>query len=252
VIVVTALDAAGNERTVELPVTVDTTPPSIAMSAPGDGTVTSSDSVWVAGSTDVDQVSQVTVTVNGVAAALDAEGGFGTEVDLVEGTNLILVEAVDEAGNAVEVTRTVVRDSAAPFLDFDLPDAKLTDAGVHEVTSDRFKVTGFGELGTTVLVEGIAVDLDPETGFFSIELDIRSLEGQPPTVTVVAVDGAGNTSEETVSVKKVSEEEETSVSGAMGAAILVIGILLVLVAIYMLMRARAAPAEHGEEEVMDR
>jgi hypothetical protein len=250
---VVAMDAAGNRRTVEVPITVDTAPPSLTIASPADGAITSGDKASVSGTTSVDGASLVSVTVNGVAVQVGQDGSFGTEVDLMEGSNLVVVRAVDEAGNVLEAKRTVVRDSMAPFLDFDIPDAKLTVSGIHQVTTSRFMVTGFGELGTTVWVNGIAVDMDPETGFFSVQLDTRDAEGPTLDINILAVDGAGNTSEGTATVKKVAAEEDTDDVGSMGWVILVIGLLLVLVGIYLLVRYRSAPVDDDEgPEVMDR
>ena len=252
VIQVKAVDDAGNVRMVEIPIVVDTTPPSLDVIVPSNGFRTPSATVTISGTVSVGEVTEVTVTVNGDTVTIGPDGSFATEVDIIEGSNLIVVMATDGAGNQREIKRTVVRDSMAPFLDFDLPDAKMKVSGIHEVTTDKFMVTGFGELGTTVWVNGVAVDMDPETGFFSIELNIKDGEGPPFTVTLLAMDEAGNTSEDTATVKKVAAEEDSGDVGALGWAVLVIGLLLVLVGIYLLARYRSNPSSDGDEEVMDR
>ncbi len=91
----------------------DTTPPGLALSGPAQGASQIASQVPVGGS--VSDVSGVaSLTINGVPLPLTATGGFSTALPLVLGPNTITVRAIDGAGNASEITRTVTRTGLPP------------------------------------------------------------------------------------------------------------------------------------------
>ena len=91
----------------------DATPPGLALSGPAQGLSQIASQVPVGGS--VSDVSGIaSLTVNGVPLPLTATGGFSTSLPLLLGANAITVRAVDGAGNAAEVTRTVTRTGIPP------------------------------------------------------------------------------------------------------------------------------------------
>jgi hypothetical protein len=83
-------------------VTLDTQAPSLSVTQPTEGFLTSADSVEVSGTVSDD--TDVEVTANGVPLAVNA-GSFSGKVPLVDGTNVITVTATDAATNASYVIR---------------------------------------------------------------------------------------------------------------------------------------------------
>jgi flagellar hook assembly protein FlgD len=96
-------DQVGNETAVERRVFLKLQPPPISLSTVQEGLEVHEPSLLVAGQTEVGAV----VRVNGQEVAVDTQGGFQNVVNLVEGLNLVRVEAIDLAGNASVTTRSV-------------------------------------------------------------------------------------------------------------------------------------------------
>lgn len=99
--------------------TVDTVPPTLNVTSPADGLVTSSTALNVAGMTNDATSSPVTVTIklNGVdqgSVTVGSDGTFSKSITLAEGGNTIEVTAMDAAGKSSSVTRTVTLDTSSP------------------------------------------------------------------------------------------------------------------------------------------
>lgn len=116
-------DAAGNVRSANLVITLDTQPPSLTVTAPGDGERLTQETVRVTGTAE----PGATVTVGGGAVPVDGAGSFSVDYPLVRGENRIVVEARDAAGNMASVARTVTREggggagvTGVPFIDDNL------------------------------------------------------------------------------------------------------------------------------------
>lgn len=112
-----ASDHDGNAAApVQSALKVDTVPPTLTLTGPADGLATNQAAVQVAGVTNDATSSPVTVTVNGAAAAVGADGTFSAQVELTEGENTITVVATDSAGKSSTITRTVTLDTVAPVI----------------------------------------------------------------------------------------------------------------------------------------
>jgi len=119
--VVDQYDRPGVSDTVS--VIVDTTAPALVITAPADGSMGNSPSISVAGQIDDQQVTSVTVVVNGFSVQTTPHSGsFSTQVTLSEGWNDITARATDIAGN------TGVSDTTTALLD--------TQAEIDEVGHD--------------------------------------------------------------------------------------------------------------------
>ena len=97
-----ATDAVGNTNQTLMNVELDTTPPSLTIVGPADGSNVSEPSATVHGTTD----AEATVWVNGVLAS-NGTADWAATVVLAEGQNTIVVMAEDELGNGVMQTLTV-------------------------------------------------------------------------------------------------------------------------------------------------
>ncbi|MBU4488531.1 MAG: putative Ig domain-containing protein [Candidatus Omnitrophica bacterium] len=105
----------GSYPPVTVTVTVDTRPPIVITDALFDKMAISDNPVTVSGACSDN--SSVTITVNGIEAAL-SNGKFSVEgIILQEGDNLITITATDEAGNVSEKTYHVAYKSSSPSED---------------------------------------------------------------------------------------------------------------------------------------
>ncbi len=101
-IVIEAVDPVGNTNQITVDVVLDTTPPSLTITAPMDGSNVSEPSVLVQGTTD----AGATVRVNGVVAS-NGSANWSATVVLSEGVNIVVVTAEDEVANSVMRTVSV-------------------------------------------------------------------------------------------------------------------------------------------------
>jgi hypothetical protein len=164
ILTVTAANAAGHVNTATINVVRDLTPPHLAIAYPQDGTTVFDPAITVSGMVNdivagTVNASQASVTVNGQAATV-ANRSFVASAALVQGSNLIMVQAKDVSGNTAQATVTVTLQAAtvprvalvagggqagvigmplgAPLV------AALVDASGHPVAGQKlfFKVRG--------------------------------------------------------------------------------------------------------------
>lgn len=203
-ITVRAVDAASNVATVTRSVTVDTTAPALYVTSP-DYDLTTVAAVTVSGTTE----PGASVTVDGTPVTVDAGGTFGTSLTLTEGSNTITVVATDAAGHSTMITISVTLDTTAPALSVIAP---LTGA---ILASNAMTVSGTTEPGATVTVNGNVASVST-AGAWSLQL---ALADGAPTITVRAVDAAGNSATLTrsVTIDTHAPTTEVSVTGTLGA-----------------------------------
>jgi hypothetical protein len=114
---ITATDNDGNTSAAKTSTfTVDTVPPTLSITAPADKLITNKSTVTVTGKTDDVTSKPVTVTINGTAVTVEADGTFSKDVTLVNGSNTITIIAKDKASKTTTVVRTVTLDTAAPVI----------------------------------------------------------------------------------------------------------------------------------------
>lgn len=120
--------------------TVDTVPPTLNVTAPADGLITSSTALNVAGMTNDATSSPVTVTIklNGNdqgSVTVGSDGAFSKSVTLAEGDNTIEVTATDAAGKSSSVSRSVTLDTSVPQVVSASITPNPVDAGATMVIS---------------------------------------------------------------------------------------------------------------------
>lgn len=101
--------------------TVDTIPPTLNVTSPTEGFITSVAAITVSGTTNDATSSPVTVKVslNGAdqgAVSVGGDGAFSKPINLAEGENVIVVTATDSAGKSSSVTRNVTLDTSVPQI----------------------------------------------------------------------------------------------------------------------------------------
>ena len=101
--------------------TVDTVPPTLNITAPTEGLITSSATLVVSGQTNDATSSPVTVTVklndaDQGAVTVGGDGAFTKAITLADGANVIVVTTTDAAGKSTSVTRNVTLDTSVPQI----------------------------------------------------------------------------------------------------------------------------------------
>ncbi len=111
---VEAVDAVGNTSIEERRVYLNTQPPPLSLTTVEDGMTVREPSLLVVGKTS----PQSNVWLNGRELAVDNQGGFQGVVNLIEGENVVRVEAVDRAGNSAVVVREVTYSAQPAAQEF--------------------------------------------------------------------------------------------------------------------------------------
>ena len=194
-VVVTATDAAGNEKVVVLTIVRDSVPPVLTVKAPGGGRfVTNNPTVHFVG--NVTGASRVVLLHKAVELPAELVSGSWEsgdwEYDLELGpTDLeqnVIVKAYDLAGNEMEVSILVILDTVPPSL--------YVDASVQYTSRSIFTVSGTTD-ETIGSVKVNAVVGPVNDGVFGINVDL--VEGAN-TLIVIVEDEAGNRATETLVV----------------------------------------------------
>jgi hypothetical protein len=118
-----AKDAAGNvslSKSAVVTVTVDTTKPTLVISALENGAYTNLATHNLSGNAS-DAGGLQSVTVNDQAVAVNPDGSFSFALSFVPGGNTVTVTATDNAGNQQAETRTIIYDPTAPILTVSAP-----------------------------------------------------------------------------------------------------------------------------------
>lgn len=121
-VTVDASDNDGNAATQKSTTfTVDTVPPTLNITAPTEGLITSTSALTVSGQTNDATSSPVTITIslNGAdqgAVSVGGDGSFSKAVTLSEGANVIIITATDAADKTTSVTRNVTLDTSVPQI----------------------------------------------------------------------------------------------------------------------------------------
>ncbi len=142
----TVFDSAGNSASTSLTVSLDQTPPAIALALPADGTTVTRPVVRVSGTVSDALSGLASVNCNGGLAVSFDSGSFVCNLQLVPGSNTIQAQALDNAGNVANTTQISVSYNAVPpSAIFITPDSANMVAG--ETRSIRLS----GELGQPVM-----------------------------------------------------------------------------------------------------
>ena len=203
-----------------------------------------------------EEYSGIELFVNNVPWPVDkVEGKFMGEADLEEGYNRLIITALDAAGNSGRAEVSVIRDSTAPFLDVILKGVR-TDPSWNEPVAlrDYAYVTGYTEIGATVMANGVYMDVDPDSGYFNQTVEIPApLPGKKVyalAITVTSTDEAGNVASNELVVNRVEGVDEESTSDVSTAEWLVLFLAIVILGI-ALFGAVAYQRMTTQEEVIE-
>jgi hypothetical protein len=187
-IIIMVSDSVGNTLTKVLTVFLDTTPPTVTVTAPKvDGYTTNQDAIVVTGTTE----PGATVKVNDQIAD-NVAGAFSKEVKLGASQNKITVVVTDSVGNAASKEFFVSKDTIPPELTVQSPKDGTV---VNAQSLGKVEVRGRTEIGATVYVNGERAGL----AGISFQAYVWLAQGNN-TIEVVAYDEAGNMEPVTLSV----------------------------------------------------
>ncbi len=181
---VMASDRLGNTAVHIITVTLDTIAPPLIIIEPRPNAALGKARVTVVGQTE----EGAAVKINGAPVA-NLQGAFTGTTTLVEGANVIVVESQDAIGNVMTARVPVVIDTADPWISLVLPQTGMVYG------STGVPIDGWVEPGTLVFVND--VPFAASDGHFMGNL--AGPEGAF-TVSIVAVDRAGNDAARTLSV----------------------------------------------------
>jgi RHS repeat-associated protein len=193
---VIATDAATNATTVSRTLVQDRDPPTLSISTPNGVGVTTpyTNANILAVTVTVTDATPTTVLLNGAPLSPDGSGGYSGSVPLTEGVNDIPLVVTDAANNSDSRLIHVVSDTQAPVIDVVTPveGAQLTtepvvvSGTVHDATTaDKTRLT----INGVEVVPGSLVDQTT----FNFSTEVRLATGTN-AISVVATDGAGNSS----------------------------------------------------------
>jgi hypothetical protein len=172
----------------------DTTPPTVAITAPTTGsTVSGTVSVTTTAADDV-AVTKVELYVDGTLNATDSASPYTFSLNttsLSVGSHALIAKAYDAAGNVtssatVSVTKT---DTTAPTVSLTAPTAGSTLAGTIALTATASDNVGVSKV--EFYVDGTLKGTDSASPY-SLSLDTTTLTNASHSFTAKAYDAAGN------------------------------------------------------------
>jgi hypothetical protein len=172
-IAVRGYDSVGNRRVKLVETFYSIEPPYVAIDEPVDGAWVNTNLTFIIGVTEVG----ATVELQGrITEAVN--GSFRIPAYLVEGPNLLTVNATSRAGNHNSTQVLVYLDTREPSLEIFDP----TQESYH-------RIRGRAEPGALVFVNQVPVDVDEDGTFVTSQVNLD--EGSTK-ITLWAVDDAGN------------------------------------------------------------
>lgn len=188
-VTVVATDKAGRTATVSRSIYYDAAAPSLAVTVPAGDVFTSGSSYTVSG-TASDASGLQSLTVNGAAVSVAANGTWSRAVALsANAWNPVTVVATDKAGRKTTVTRSIYCDTIAPSLAVTNPSSTATvytENTSYAVSGTASDATGIAR----VTVNGYTASMS--SGSWSATIPLTA--GTTNTITIVATDGVGRTS----------------------------------------------------------
>lgn len=137
------------------------------------------------------------IKVNDEDAEIDRKGKtFCSEITLKEGENIIQIRGEDLSGNSYTLQETVILDSIPPLIYIDYPEDEVVVYTNSVEVKGRIEDEGFLN---QLLIDGNSVPLN--NGTFETIITLENYGAH--TITLKAVDQAGNTSERNITVNYV-------------------------------------------------
>ena len=181
-----ATDSFNNASTVTRIITLDTTAPTLTITAPADNSLTNQGTVTVTGTVSQTSTVQVRVGTGAWQNAQVSSGNFSIILNLSPGLNTIEVTATDTAGNNVlnSAKRTINYDSSAPDLAVSYPPQDISTSQPSVLLTG---VVSDPAASVTITCDGVMYVPAVTAGTFSQAIPFTT--GNTYAVTVTATDG---------------------------------------------------------------
>ncbi|HUJ80151.1 MAG TPA: Ig-like domain-containing protein, partial [Nitrospiria bacterium] len=199
-ILISAGDPSGNSSSVSIQVIRDTIPPMVTVTAPSSGDAVNTPTIAVKGAVTDQNPVTASILVNGSPpqpVALSA-GTYDQAITLQNGSNTLLLEAVDAAGNKGTASRTIVVDTVPPLVKITSPPAGAQLTGVVSVTAEVSDLLS-GVAHVELLANGVSV-AGRSTEPYSFSVNTALLPAGSTTLTVHAVDHVSNSAEAAIQI----------------------------------------------------
>jgi hypothetical protein len=198
VLMATARDAAGNQRSHAVTVSVanDTTAPTIAMTGPSDGATVSGTVAFAADASDDVAVAGVQFMLDGVNLGADKtvapyELAWDTAT-VPNGAHVLTATARDAAGNqqSASVTLSVTNDTTAPTVTVIGPSDGATVSDTVSIAADASDDVAV--VGVQFTLDGVNLGAELTIGPYELAWDTTTVPDGMHVLTAIARDAAGN------------------------------------------------------------
>jgi hypothetical protein len=240
---VRVMDGAGNEGTDSVTFTVisDTTPPTVSITSPTNGSSLASSSVtvtWAASDGTGSGIDTIEVKLDS-GAWTAATGTSRAFLALAEGSHTVSVRVTDNAGNAATASVTFMVDTVDPTLTITSPEVGSETEETSVTVTWTCTDTGCGIDRIEVCIDGgsyVSVGTASQRTFSDLAVGDH-------TVDVRAYDRAGNMVEASIDFTVTEGGGGISALAIAGIVILIVVILAVAV---ILMRRKKTPSPPAE------
>lgn len=206
-LVVTAMDAAGNASSSTVTVLRDSTPPRLVVTSPSAGARIGGTSVKVRGTAT--DTTPLVLTLNGAPVQVAPDGSFEVDHALTQGNNTLNLVVTDAINLSDSRTLHVRANSVPPTLIVTEPSSG-TQTEEQTVTVRGTASVADSEDSITVLVSGSLAAISGDGAF------VRTVQLSPghQTLRVVAMDGYGLQTEQTLAVTRVVTQPDGGLADA--------------------------------------
>jgi len=214
---------AGNELPqipIRVNLIVDSTSPAGSILAPAANAYVHGPITVQAAASDANGVASVSFTAGAASGTMTRDpttGLWTTNWDTAgtsDGAATVTVTVTDAAGNVATITRNVAVDNTAPTASFTSPTG---NAWVHGTIPVSFSAADANLDKATLTYGGTTVVVTGQTGY---SLDTRALVDGSQTLTLTAVDLAGNTKQAAVTFNVDNTPPTAVLTGPQGGAFL--------------------------------
>jgi hypothetical protein len=265
-IVVRAYDLAGNEYNETITIFVDTEEPYVEITKPTEDAEPVNIARYIVEGNVVfeEEVTAEIVLLNGlpytliddgtghlmrVPIELAEDGTFSIPVDLMEGMNNLVVEALDAVGNRATASRVIQLDTKAPTLVLFIDPMVRTAEGDMRSPARTVSISGYTDPGSILTVNGDVLIISP-TGEFSRTFDLNP-SGET-MIILSSLDPANNTRviEQSVEFSPDIEKQDEETDWGFYALIGSIAFLIVVIVVMIFFVARRSGEVVEAEEPM--